>query len=243
MPLGKLELDFEPDYMAWKKDPNKKTMSNLLTKIQPAIDRGVSAHIGRRVSPVLKSHARRLGMEAIRSYQPHEARLSTHVINRLKGLKRIARKQQNVLSVPERVSLDQGRLFEAETELEDRLGRTASTMELADHTGLSTKRITHIRKFRPAISEGSILTGANQEQGIGLPAVETAPGNAVVEAIYGDLDPVNQQVLEWTLGLHGQTPLPNKQIAAKLNLTPGAISQRKLAIQKKLDELQQLSIF
>jgi hypothetical protein len=63
------------------------------------------------------------------------------------------------------------------------------------------------------------------------------------EFVYHDLDPIDQVILEHSLGLHGKQVLPNQDIARKLKLSPGAISQRKVRIQDQLNALPQTGMF
>jgi DNA-binding NarL/FixJ family response regulator len=48
--------------------------------------------------------------------------------------------------------------------------------------------------------------------------------------------------MEHTVGLHGKKVLPKQGIAAKLNLSPGAISQRAAKIQEKLNRKEELGV-
>jgi DNA-binding NarL/FixJ family response regulator len=50
-------------------------------------------------------------------------------------------------------------------------------------------------------------------------------------------------ILEHALGLHGKPVLQNQQIAKKLRLSPGAVSQRKAKIQAKLNLQDDLHVF
>ena len=54
--------------------------------------------------------------------------------------------------------------------------------------------------------------------------------------VYYDLDDTNQSIMEYTLGLHGAPVLENREIANRLGITAGAVSQRKAKIQAMLDE-------
>ena len=64
-----------------------------------------------------------------------------------------------------------------------------------------------------------------------------------VELVYSDLDETDQLILAHTLGLRGREVLQNQQLAKKLGISPGAVSQRKQRIQRLLDREQQLSPF
>ena len=61
--------------------------------------------------------------------------------------------------------------------------------------------------------------------------------------VYQGLSPLDQRVMELTLGMRGNKKLSNQEIAAKLNRSPGAITQRKTKIQQLLDQEQKLSPF
>lgn len=239
-----LEPAFADDYQAWSANPTPATTGQMLRVLQPAIDRGISAHVGQNVSPTMKSHARKLALSALRTYDPSQSRLGTHVINHLQGLKRISRKQQQILSVLERVSLDQAHVDRASKELDDRLGRPPSAGELADYTGLSLKRIGYVQSYSNPVAEGSLLSFVDEEnQGGMMPAVNQGGSpHILADAIYDELDPINQHILDWSLGLHGRQLMPVQAIAAKLRMTSGAVSQRRAIIQKKMDELRQTSI-
>jgi DNA-directed RNA polymerase specialized sigma subunit len=243
-PSNRIEPQFEPAFAQWQKTRGPAESSHMLSLLKPTIDKAISAHVGAG-NPLLRSRARRMTLDALDNYDPQRARLATHVTNRLQGLKRVARQQTQILPVPERVSLDQAKLKNIEDELKLELGRPPSTMELADHSGLSPARLTQLRQYRPARSEGSFaaLENADGEEGGFDPSSMAPPERLHLELTYGDLDPINQKILEWTLGMHGQKTLSNQAIAAKLGLTPGAISQRKARIQAALDRSQEMLPF
>ncbi len=239
-----LEPEFAPHFQTWKLNPTPHAATGLLRALQPTIDKAIGAHVG-APNPFLRSRAKQMALQAVGSYDPYRAKLSTHLFNQLQGLKRVARKQNQVIAVPERVALAQGQVLQAENELLDRLGRDPTTTELADYTGLSAKRLRQVRAAPSnAMPEGYYEGMVGEEGGGGFsPAVQHDPTQAYLELVYSDLDPSNQQIMEWTLGLHGRKKLSNQQIAAKLGLTPGAISQRKAAIQRMLDEQQGFGTF
>jgi DNA-directed RNA polymerase specialized sigma subunit len=241
MPKNRLEPKFQQPFNTWQQDPNPDNASALLTAVKPAIDRGIRAHVGTKISPATRSHARRLALGAIRSYDPHQAQLTTHIVNNLQGLKRAVRQQSHVMAVPERVELDRRRVASARAELEDRLGIEPSPQQLADYTGLSLRRLRHIQQFRPPIAEGKFTTPTEESQGF-TPAVQQDPSDAWLDLIYEDLAPIDQNILDWTLGLHGRRPASNQEIAKRLRLSPGAVSQRKARIQMLLDQREEVGL-
>lgn len=235
--FDRMENKYKPQYDLWKRNPSPANTDILLKAVQPEIDRGIFAHVGKD-NPLLRSRARKMTLQAIRSYDPTKARLGTHIINQLQGLKRVSRQQSQILSIPERVSMDQGYVERARAELADETGREPSMSELADRTGLSMKRINYVQKFRYPMAEGTLENNMEMgdEGGVFMPAVDQTPTNSWLEFVYSDMDDTNKKIMEWTLGLHGQKPMSNQDIARKLRMTPGAVSQRKAKIQQVLNQ-------
>ncbi len=252
MPYGQFKfLDDQPDLLKrpedsfanWQQRPTPQNASKLLAFLQPTIDKGISAHVGLSTSN-LRSRGRQLALQAARSYDPSKgAKLETHVMNQLQGLKRIARQQEQIAHVPERVSLENHQLHRSSLELEEQLGREPSTAELAEHTGLSPRRIAHVRSLQLPVAEGSLVTENDGEQSSFQPAVTQDTNPAWQELVYGELSPVHQKVMEYGLGLYGHRKLSNQQIASRLQLSPGRISQIKAEIQQQLDLQHTLSPF
>jgi DNA-directed RNA polymerase specialized sigma subunit len=239
---NKLEDKYKDAYDSWSKNPTKTTTSKLLSTIQPEIDRGISAHVG-QANPILNSQARGLALQAVKTYDPSKAKLGTHVVNNLQGLKRMSRKQIMVLSIPERVSIDQANLARTHTALSDTLGREPTLEEMADSAGLSKKRIGYVQKFTPGTSSGTFMTDTPESEGF-MPQVESSDeGESWIEFVYTDMDTTNKKIMEWTLGLHGSPTYSNTEIARKLRMTPGAVSQRKQTIQTVLNQRQDLDPF
>jgi DNA-directed RNA polymerase specialized sigma subunit len=235
MDANRLEPRYQGFYSNWKSNPSTANAGALLKAVQPDIDRGIFAHVGKS-DPLLASKARRMALQAVRTYDPSKARLGTHIVNQLQGLKRVSRQQSQILPIPERVTMDQGYIQRAKAELEDEYGREPTAQELADRTGISVKRINYVNKFRYPMAVGSMTNMSEEDDDLYAPEVDQMQSNSWLEFVYSDLDPTNQKIMEWTLGLHGNKPLSNQEIARKLRMTPGAVSQRKAKIQNILNQ-------
>ena len=123
------------------------------------------------------------------------------------------------------------------------IGREPTDRELADRSGISLKRMTHVRSYNPAVAEGT-LEGASGEvfggtRGMGLPEA----ASVWQRLVYEDLSPRDQKIMEHSMGMHGRKPMANQDIARKLGVSPGAISQRKKIIQDMLNKEAELSPF
>ena len=232
-----LEPEFHAPYAAWQANQNPKTTGAMLKAVHPIVQTAVRTYVGPNASPTIQSKAKLLAIEGLGRYDPSRAKLKTHLLSHMQGLRRFAAKENQVIGIPERVGLDLHHLRMKTDELTDILGRPPSTPELADHIGISPKRIAYVRSAQPGLSEGITRQGTGEEAGASSgPAVQDPMASShVLQFIYPDLHPTDQLILEHTLGLHGQPKLNKKALATKLRLSPGAISQRAAKIQEKID--------
>ncbi len=232
----KLEPDTTDAFNAWKAADSPVTRAALLKQVRPVIDSAVYSYAGTGASPHVRGQAKLMAMRAFGSYDPARGTMRTHLLSQLQGLQRLAAQGNQIISIPERVSLDRRHLMETEEKLRDQLGRDPSDMEIASHTGLSLKRLGYIRQASTGINTGSIL----DEEGEVFSPASTIPGeqskdDGWADMVYYDLGEVDRTIMDYTLGLRGVKPLSNMELAARLGLSPGAISQRKAKIQQLLD--------
>ncbi len=241
-----LEPEYVEPYARWRRSPSPATSGRLLKALNPVLGTGLRAYGGQNASPLLRSQAKRIALQTMQTYNPEKGPLRTHILGGLQALQRLGARQAQMISAPTRVVLDKQVLDRADQELREELGRDPSSLELADRTGLSLRRQTYVRRYVPGFAQGQFESPGGDDDGPSpsVPAVEQAdPIMAKAELLYHDLDPVGQAILEHTLGLHGREKLAPSRIAAKLNVTPGAISQRAAKIQAMFDELGDLEVF
>ena len=248
-----LEPEHTDAYNAWKADPSPENMSALLTKVDPIINRAIRTYAPSSLddkgvaSPITYSRARLDAAKYLKSYDPSKASIKTHLMSQLQGLRRQTAKQERIIRAPEQALLELNRLHKARAELADEIGREPSDMELADYTGISVKRMKHIRKFRDAVPESYYLGLRKDEEGMGIePAVLgwADRNRAWHDFVYHNLagDPKSQLIMEHTLGMHGKPVMMNQDIAKMLGLSPAAVSLRKQKIQKMIDERDELRV-
>jgi len=162
----------------------------------------------------------------------------------MQGLRRITQQQSQIVKAPERVLLESQKLREYQQELSDELGRDPTDAELTDKLGISMSRLSKIRKYQPGMTSGQVEELDPMSGGAAgrLPNQRDA-ADLWAEIVYQDLNPMDQRIMELSLGMRGQQKLSNQEIARKLNRSPGAITQRKIRIQQLLDQEQDLSPF
>jgi DNA-directed RNA polymerase specialized sigma subunit len=232
-----LEPTYGREYRAWQAKPSPATTGALVRRVQPVLDKALMSYVNGKPSPMMRSQAKQLAIEAMGSYDPAKSKLQTHLLTRLQRLRRISAKETQIIGMPERVMLDRNALQSAESELEDQLGRDATTTELADHTGFSMKRIAQIRNVHAPMAEGAV-SAADPTTGGQDPAVAQAGNYGVAEFVYDDINNDRDRlILEFSLGLHGRPKLSKTEIAKRLRLTPGAVTQRAAKIQAMIDEV------
>jgi DNA-directed RNA polymerase specialized sigma subunit len=239
----RLEPEYAEAYDAWSADPTPTNNAAMLKAIDPIIRKGVTANVGQGPNPLMQSRARQIALKSLGSYDRKRAKLQTHLMNNLQSLRRQDRQVSNVVRAPERVILDQRKLLEYEQELKDELGRDPTDAELMNRSGFSGKRLAKVRGWHPGAAEGTVEgMDVNLLSSLGVGPSQEAH-DMWVQMVYDDLPPLDQKVMEYTLGLNGRKPLSNQEIAKKLGRSPGAISQRKKRIQEALNAEPELSPF
>lgn len=206
-------------------------MGNLLDAAEPTIQSALKAYAGGNTA--LKSRARRIAADAFQTYDPKKGtQLRTHLMTQLQPLQRHAREYSQLVRVPERVSMDLYKLKQEEQKFFDSHGREAADKEMADKTGLSMKRIARVRRYsKGEVAESGLTENEDGDQAIMYPGISKVNPEAVwMEYVHHDLAPIDQKILEWKTGYNGKEMLSNNEIARRLNLSAGAVSQRSAKI-------------
>ena len=231
---GKQDDQLSTQYKQWQAQDTPQTRHAVLKTMQPVLDRTVSMYGNH---PYMAGQAKKLALEALHTYDPAKGKLQTHVQAQLRGLQRLAAQQDQIISIPERIMLDRRDLLNSETELEDRLGRPPNMSELANHTGLSQKRIGYIRGTVPAIAAGSIRGEGGEPIDPATQSLRKDTGPSLWEKmVYEDLSPTDKFIYDYTLGTNGTKKLSGSQLAEKLGISAAAVSQRKAVIQQQIDQ-------
>lgn len=232
--------DFGTLHKQWLQKQTPALNTQLLQKVQPTIDTAISSYVGQMPSPAIKTRAKLMALKAMQNFDPSRGNIKTHLLSQLQSLRRLAAQEQNIIAIPEQVGLDFQKLTESENALRDKLSRDPSDDELADATGLSTRRIGKIRAFHKPIAEGSTVIETSDDYADSGAVASKIPGqmseqDAWMDFVYGDLDPVNKLIMDMSLGRNGRKKASVQEIARKLNITPGAVSQRAAKIQQMLN--------
>lgn len=227
------------DYSKAKTPAN---LNNMLNEARPVLDSAITSYGGGNKN--LYGHAKILAAKAIDSYDPSRgAKLQTHLMVQLQPLSRLHAEASASVKIPERVRADLYRVNQETQNLVDDLGREPSDQELADRTGMSLRRIGHVRKFaRSEVSESGLTSTTEEgDEEIFYPGVQTnKPLDVWIEYVHHDLSPIDQKIFEWKYGYNNQRQLSTTEVAKRLGLSPGAISQRAAKISARINEGREL---
>jgi DNA-directed RNA polymerase specialized sigma subunit len=228
-------------YDAWKSTGSPQDLQKVLDELTPTIDSAITTYGGG--NKALRGKAKLMALDAIKTWSPDkDTQLKSWVHTRLQGLQR-AQRSLSPFKVPERMAIDNARLWQISKEFEEENGRQPDDLELADLSGLKVKRIRKARQaVRPVVAEGQFLAAAeatDDDELTFLPATQFAKGDDVwAEAVYRDLDKTGRALWDMSLGLgaYKGRNLTTSQMAQELGVSPATVSQRLGVIQSKLNE-------
>lgn len=235
----------EPDELTtlhsqWTKTQDPNLLRQMVAKMDRPIDNAMTSYVG-GPNPILRGRAKKIAADAIRNYDPKSgASLKNWVSVNLQGLQRYAN-TTTPIQVPERIRLDNSRIYRISQEFTNENGRPPSDDELSNLSGLPVKRINYVRKLSmPVVAEGKFMSmGDSEDSDVYMPGVaKTDYENVWAEYVYHDLDPISKQIYDMRIG-RGQfkdSPLPVHEIAKRLNMSSAAVSQRSNKIADKLGQ-------
>lgn len=231
-----LEPEYEDSFKAWQTADTPETRGQLLRTVQPVVDTAIRSYAG-KTSPAVKGQAKMLALQSFRTYDPSKGNMKTHLLSQLRRLQRVSGQSSQAIHIPERIGFARKHIREAEESLRDDLGRDPSDLEIANYTGLSLRRLAQVRQANSGINSGSVIdeTGENYSPQVNMPG-NTSNADSWQQMVYYDLGQTDQVIMDYSLGLHGSPQLSNTEIATRLGISPGAVSQRKNKIQAMLDE-------
>lgn len=232
----------------WQAQPTPENARYMLETLEPVLSQALYASLGPNYSPLLKSRAKLMALEALRRYNPQMGRVNTFLVSQLQGLRRYRRQVTTPFRVSEQRQIDYSYVMDAQEELRSRLGREPTLKEISAYTHLPLRRIERSLQVPAYVSESSIENAVGEED---LSSVSTIGAQDArrerlkqqrwLETVYHELgDPVNQKIMEWRLGLFGRPKLPNQEIAKRLKITPSAVSQRWSKINQFINDLEEL---
>lgn len=238
-----MQEDISKAYADWAVAQTPTNMAKVLKALKPLLIGEINRYPGD--NHILRGHAKKLAVNAVKTYNPTSgAKLTSWVVTQMQPLSRIGRKSQQLLNTSELSYRQFAQLNDIAKEFKDEEGREPTDEELADAAGISVKRIAQVRKMNPVVRSVGQLEdvggGGDDAMDFSMPAVEDLGAdpalNTAVEAVYDSADERDRVILEHKMGRGGKELLSNQDIAKRLGVSPGLVSQRSLNLAKNIQD-------
>jgi len=217
----------------WKQTRSPMDMEALMKQMAPVLRRETSRWSSIVPSTMLENEAKLLAIKAFESYNPSAGTaLSTHLVNQLQKLSRIAYARQSSVSVPEQKRLIFNNYNKIKSQLEDVHGRPPTIDEVADHMRLPPKKL-----------QGVIdLVGKREymESGDGPSFLMFMDDPEVVHLAFHDMSQQQKRIFEMRTGYGGNAVKSGAGIMHELGITQGQLSYQLNQIKQLLEKAQRL---
>jgi DNA-directed RNA polymerase specialized sigma subunit len=223
-------------YEQWQKQPTPENMQGLVDALEPTITSEIQRFGGPQ--ELLRSKARSLAIKAVKTYKPESgAHLKSWVVTQLQPLSRYTNQLKPVYT-PEVAVQHAAEVNRVREQYVMEEGKDPTDEDLADLTGLSVKRIASLKSKAPALVSESIYDTGEEESTTQAPAVtQTSNLSMVEDMVYESLNDRDKTIHDFKVGRHGKPVLSNQEIAARLGISPAAVSQRSAQIASQIADL------
>lgn len=216
----------------WQKTKDSAIFGQLMTRYNPVVHKFSNQFGTAGVNKnAIKSKARAQVIRAISSYNPNAGTQPiTHVYNNLKKLNRVATNSLTSGHIPESRALKMSTYKSTVDNLEDRLGREANNIEIADELKWSVKEVGRMNNELTGET-----TASNAEfDFFGNSTSGKSRDAELIDYMYMELDGKDKVVFEHTFGYGGKKKLNNKDIAGKLKTNEMAVGRIKKRLSQKI---------
>lgn len=209
-------------YNVWKRDGDKRALSNLMKSLHPIIYSEVRRASGTLPETALSAEAKYWTVRALETYDPTKGvAISTHVMNYLPKIRRLNYKYQNAARLPENLHLEHRNFTTAVSHLQESLNRDPTDEEIAKQLGWSKPLVV---KFKGSLYE-DLVESANMRP------LETSQFNTNKFLLDHIMDKLDEQ--EKTLLLHKGT-MPASDLAAKLGVNVSRLNYLSAKLRDKI---------
>ncbi len=213
--------------------PNPKAADAFVGSAKHVIDAAIKSYAVTD-NPAVRAKAKAMLLDSAAKYDPSKSKAKTYLMTQLQGLRRYSNQVNSSVRAPEQHMIDAGRVNKHLPDLRLELGRDPSDQELADRIGIPPSRIARARKVPTSISGDAAEDVPSYALHSTTPLADKH--KAWVDFIYQDLSPTDQLILEHSIGHNKKKKLGTNEIAAKLGISAGAVSQRKKRIEDSLNQ-------
>lgn len=217
---------------AWRKGRDMEAYRTLKNRHKGMVFQSVNVYSASSVPRAsLEAEAWTLFDDAVENFKYDTgAKFSTYLNFQLRKLDRHTKKYQNMARIPEALAGKIGNYERANLELGQQLQRQPTHKELAKHLGMPVKHVQQIHKsLRSDLFEGK-FEGQGQEN-----PLQVKQDQWLLEELREELQGQEREVYDYLIGYKKRKITNKKELALKLNMSPGRVSQITGNIAKKLD--------
>lgn len=213
----------------WKswRGGNEASLGELYDSLTPIIKRQTMSFKGNLPEAYIDAMVKKHVLHALNTWDPAKAQMNTHILNRMHKVKREVSQYQNPGRLAEASHWKVPAAQNVQANLTEELGRDPTREELAHALGTSTEEAHRLRAGTRR--DLSAIEGQNR-----WVTPEADQQSALLRDFAQELPPLEQQVLYMVFGLEGHPELQAKDIASKLGLTPGRVSQIRRELADKV---------
>ena len=223
-----------PKAPSWERyqQGDESAAGELLDELDDTINKAVTAYA--QGDQQMKTQARILALDAVKTYDPSKGtQLSTYVYSQLQKLRRESAQRANLTRVSENTSIERNIILRQIREYQADNGVEPTTEQLANLTGLSTKRIDAVMNNKPVVPESAAVSPEGDNLAV---SGRDRALDLYDRVIYDELDDTDKLIYEWTTGYGKGEVLDRAEIARRLGISTAAVSKRYSKIVAKFGE-------
>ena len=231
------ELQLWKDWKIGSKTAQNKLIKSLDPLLQSQINRYSHPSIPRSA---LEAEARKLALEAFKTYDPSKAQLGTHVVNHQKHLQRYVLNYVNIGKIPENRALAVGKFQKIKQNLMEDLGREPNITELADSLTWAPREVE--RMENELRKDLSITTGGEDEAFFENILYSTDETSELIQFIYYDSEPEDKLIIEYSFGFGGKPRLEVKDIALHIGKPEVYVRRKRQKFAEKVNNAKRMGL-
>jgi DNA-directed RNA polymerase specialized sigma subunit len=214
----------------WKQTQSSQVLEELFKSLTPLLKKIALNYQGNLPPAFIEGEVKRQAFTALQTYQEgYGAALATHITNQCQQVLREIYKYQNPTRLAEETHIKVPSFQNVVQNLHENLGRPPTLLEMA-------------REFKVPVGEARRLqAGMRRDLGAIEGGAQWKPSmerreEEILDLLYYQLNPQEQQVLEYLYGRNGKPQLVAKDIALRMGLTQARVSQIKSRIAQELEK-------
>jgi len=223
-----------PEYYwdIWRKNPDKKTLSNTVRSLSKEINNFANSYSSSIDSGMAKSRARKYAIDAVKSYDPsYGASLKTHFFNHIKPMGREMKSMGEAVSLSKHYETGANKYVSFINDFVGEHGREPDDDEIMDSLSITPKQLRTLNStVKYEMSEGQIenhdFEDANDEFSSRL--------NLWTDYIREGLPPKQKQILDYKIGRGGHPVMTNAQVASKLGISEKEVADFSVSVSNRI---------